>query len=346
MGVQAGGVRQLRWCIRGNAICPDDQADSDGAQNDAYVRSGIDSVFSRYIDGETGVFDPGELQSTAATVMLEELLRWTDARRVCEATAEHLSGVVMDNVTRSEQGAAARHANRLLRVLPDDVYHVLEQHMRLRNLERGEILHRPGEEIRDLYFPIDCLISVTVTMRDNRTVEAGVVGSREMVGINAFMGGRETTQTEYIVQIPGSAIQVAADPIRKAFDSQKKVRDIFLKYTQAMIAQISQSVACNSVHSVEQRYARWLLEVYDRLQQEQFKLTHEFIAEMLGVRRAGITVLAGKFERDGILEAGRGWTRVIDAERLKAASCECYSVLKEEYDRLLGDSAHSAAHQA
>jgi CRP-like cAMP-binding protein len=236
-------------------------------------------------------------------------------------------------------GKSPRQRNRLLAALPDEAYDRIEPNLERISLKNGIVLHKPGEEIRDLYFPIDCLISITVTMQDGRIVETGVVGSREVVGINAFMGGRETTQTEYIVQVAGDALRIDAAPLREAFDRDKKVRDVFLKLTQAMIAQVSQTAACNSLHLLEKRYARWLLEVQDRIQSDELRLTHEFMSEMLGVRRAGITELAGKFERDGLTKEGYRWTRIIDRDRLEAASCECYAVLRDEYERLLGSSS-------
>jgi CRP-like cAMP-binding protein len=244
-------------------------------------------------------------------------------------------------VRASRQTALAlmpRQGNRLLSALPDDAWERIEGHLERLALDNGTVLHKRGEEIRDLYFPLDCLISITVKMRDNRIVETGVVGSREVVGINAFMGGRETTQTEYIVQIAGDAMRIDSAPLREAFDTDRRVRDVFLKLTQAMIAQISQTAACNSLHSLEKRYARWLLEVHDRVQADEIRLTHKFMAEMLGVRRAGITELANKFQRDGLLTEGYGWTQIVDRPGLEAAACECYSVLREEYERLLGET--------
>ena len=239
-----------------------------------------------------------------------------------------------------------RPENCLLAALPRDVYEQVEPHLERLSLERGTVLHRPGEAIRDLYFPLDCLVSVTVTLRDGRTAETGVVGRREVVGINAVMGGYETTQTEYVAQITGEAIRVPAAPLREAFDCSKELRDVLLKYTQALIAQISQNAACNALHTLEQRCARWLLEVRDRIGSDDLRLTHEFIAEMLGVRRAGVTEVSGKFERQELISSGRGRTRIVDGRGLEATSCECYQVVKEEYDRLLGgtlgarDSAH------
>ena len=229
----------------------------------------------------------------------------------------------------------ARPENRLLGAFPRDAYGTIEPLLELHSLEHGIVLHKPGETITDLYFPLGCLISVTVTMRDDKTVETGVVGRREVVGINAVMSGHATTQTEYVVQIPGEAVRVPADTIREEFDRNRGLRAVLLKYTQALIAQISQNVACNRAHSLEQRYARWLLETRDRVASDDLQLTHEFISEMLGVRRAGVTEVAGKFERQGIIKTRRGHTVVVNAPAIEAASCECYEVVKAEYDRLL-----------
>jgi len=234
-----------------------------------------------------------------------------------------------------------RSANYLLAALPREPFERLAPHLERHTLPHGVILHKPGEEITDLYFPLDCLISMVVTMRDGRTAETGVVGRREVVGINALMGGRETTQTEYVVQIAGDAVCVPAAVLREAFDGDQALRDVLLKYTQAVIAQISQNAACNRLHTLEQRYARWLLESRDRIGSDDLRLTHEFIAAMLGVRRAGITEVSGAFEARGLITQKRGLTRIADGRALEAASCECYAVVREEYDRLLGGASES-----
>jgi CRP-like cAMP-binding protein len=228
--------------------------------------------------------------------------------------------------------------NRLLAVLCSGVYEKLVPNMKRVSLERGKILHQPGDTIKELYFPIDCLISITITMSDGITAETGVVGNREVVGVNAFMGGRETTQTEYIVQIAGSAIKVDAQPLLEEFDRNKHVRDVLLRYTQALIAQISQTTACNSLHALEQRLARWLLEAQDRVSSDDLKLTQEFIADMLGVRRAGVTQAAQKLQESGLIRYRRGHVQILEHRGLEAASCECFRTVKDEYDRLLGAS--------
>jgi CRP-like cAMP-binding protein len=165
-------------------------------------------------------------------------------------------------------------------------------------------------------------------------VEAGAIGSREVVGINAFMGGREITQTEYIVQLPGNAIKIAAGPLKREFNRNTEMRDIMLRFTQAFVAQISQNVACNRLHEIDQRFARWLLEVRDRVQSDQFPLTHEFMAEMLGIRRAGVTDAASTLKKKDIIETKRGQIKIKNLQVLEETSCECYESLKQEYNRL------------
>ena len=227
--------------------------------------------------------------------------------------------------------------NRLLACMPREVYEKIEPHLERVSLSRGEVLHHPGETIRHLYFPLGCMISITITMQEGKTAETGGIGNREVVGVNAFMGGRETTQTEYIVQIPGEAIRISADPLKEEFDRNKGLRNVMLRYTQALLAFISQNTACNRLHSVKQRFARWLLEASDRVESDDLALTQEFISEMLGVRRSGVTQEALKRQEKGIIQYQRGNIRIIDAQALEEISCECYGVVKEEYDRLLGE---------
>jgi CRP-like cAMP-binding protein len=226
--------------------------------------------------------------------------------------------------------------NRLLDALPQDVTDGLQSRFERVTLPRGKVLHRPGDTILHLYFPLNCLVSITVTMKGGKIAEAGAVGNREVVGINAFMGGSETNQTEYIIQIEGDALKMEAQPLLDAFDSNKAVRDVFLKYTQAYIAQLSQNVGCNRLHNVEQRFARWLLEVYDRIDTMDLRLTQEFIGEMLGVHRPTVTDIATKLEAEGLITVQRGLIRISNVEGLERIACECYTVVKEEYDRLLG----------
>jgi len=227
--------------------------------------------------------------------------------------------------------------NLLLDALPREIYRTLERHFERVAIKRGETLHEPGQPVRHLYFPLTCLLSVTITGREGKTVETGIAGNREMLGVNAFMGGWDTNR--YVVQIPGDAIKIKSEPLLEAFDRSKAVRDVLLRYTQALISQISQSAACNRMHDVKQRYARWLLEVRDRIQTEDLRLTQEFAAEMLGVRRASVTDVSAAFETQGLVAVRRGLTRITDSDGLAAIACECYRIVKKEHDRLLGPRA-------
>jgi len=225
--------------------------------------------------------------------------------------------------------------NKLLATLPKDVLERLNPFSRLIDLPHGQVLNRPGQIIDHLHFPVSCLISVTVTMSSGNTTEAGIVGSREMVGLNAFMGGRETSQTEYITQVPGSAIRISAEPFLVEFNHNKAVRDVMLRFTQAYIAQLSQNVACNRQHETLPRLARWLLECYWRLESKDLSLTHDFISQMLGVRRAGVSEGLGELKEAGAIEYSRKTIQVTDPARLQSEACECFDTLRMEYERLI-----------
>ncbi|HUQ73731.1 MAG TPA: Crp/Fnr family transcriptional regulator [Burkholderiales bacterium] len=304
-------------------------------------------------DEEDGLLDEDEdcatasvdsAKSTAVVVMLRVLgmegscFGWNCTRMVCKCHAAHYSGLDLAGGMPPQRrcyGAAAMR-NLLLDALPKDVTDGLQPYVERQKLERGKVLHSPGDTIKHLYFPLNCLVSITVTVSEGKTAEAGAVGNREVVGVNAFMGGRETNQTEYIVQIEGEALKIEAQPLRDAFDSNKAVRDVFLKYTQAYIAQLSQNVACNRLHNVEQRFTRWLLEVYDRIDTMDLRLTQEFIGEMLGVQRPTVTDMATRLVEQGLISVQRGLIRISNLEGLERLSCECRAVVTEEYDRLLG----------
>lgn len=227
--------------------------------------------------------------------------------------------------------------NRLLDALSPETYEHFRPHLTEIYLEQGTILHYPGDVINQLYFPVDCLLSITITMNNGDTAETGVIGNREVLGVNAFMGGEETTQTEYVVQIGGVAKKLDARIFREEFDQNPELRSIFLKYIQALIAQLSQTTACNRLHTLDKRLARWLLEAQDRVESRQINLTQQFISEMLGVRRAGVTQAAQRLQDDGLIVYGRGHIYIHDVEALETASCECYGAVRDEYDRLLGN---------
>lgn len=226
--------------------------------------------------------------------------------------------------------------NLLLDRLPRDVYERIKSDLRRVSLTHGQILHRAGEEIRFLHFPLTCMVSITLMTADGRTIETGAIGNRGVAGLNAFMGGKETTQTEYICQVSGETLTIAAAPLKIEFNRNTEMRTVLLKYTQVHMAEISQNVACISLHTLEQRFARWLLEVRERTQSDRFTLTQEFMAQMLGVRRAGVTVAALALKERGAIEYARSDLKISDVNALQKLACECYRALKDEYDRLLG----------
>jgi CRP-like cAMP-binding protein len=251
-------------------------------------------------------------------------------------TRGHSALLKTPNSALALAGASMAPRNLLLAALPAEVRERLAKHSRTVDLKLGEILQKPGDEIKRIYFPLDCLISVTVNVPEARTAKAGLVGSREMVGLNAFMGGRGTNQTEFICESPGAAVRVAAKPFVDEFNEDKRVRDVMLRYTRAYLAQLSQNVGCIRIHSLEQRLARWMLECRDRLQSDDLASSHEFISQMLGVRWSELSETAAALQQRKLIENGRTSLRVVDAAGLEGASCGCFRAILEEYDRLLG----------
>nr|WP_238393052.1 Crp/Fnr family transcriptional regulator [Myxacorys almedinensis] len=174
-------------------------------------------------------------------------------------------------------------------------------------------------------------------MNNGATTEVALLGKFEALGIQAVISSRPTVaQTTDLVQKEGDAFQIKAEILRHEFNHSQELRDLLLDYTQALIAQISQTSACNSLHTLEQRFARWLLELQDRIESDDIKITQEFISHMLGVRRAGVTQAAQKFKEKGLISYRRGHIQILDQQGLESTACECFGCLKKEYDRLLG----------
>jgi CRP-like cAMP-binding protein len=227
--------------------------------------------------------------------------------------------------------------NHLLNLFSKELYENLSPSFKEVFFETGVVLHYPGETIEQVYFPLNCLVSVTIAMNNGATAETALLGKHEVVGINAVLSRRPaTTQTTYMIQQEGSALKIDAKVLRQEFNQSQELRDVLLDYTQALIAQVSQTAACNSLHPLEQRFARWLLEVQVRSESNDLKITQEFIAHMLGVRRAGVTQAAQKFKERGLIRYGRGHIQIIDQQGLESSACECFSCLRKEYNRLLG----------
>ncbi|MEP0872075.1 Crp/Fnr family transcriptional regulator [Trichocoleus desertorum AS-A10] len=236
--------------------------------------------------------------------------------------------------------------NQILAVLSADVLDRLKPHLSRVTLALAEVIHRPGEPLSHLYFPIDCLFSITLTMQNGATAEVGIVGNRDVLGINALMGNREMTQTEYMVQGAGSALKIEAHVMQQEFNRHGELHDLLLRYSQAFLAQVSQTAACNSLHKLEQRLPRWLLEVQERIDSDHLPLTQEFISVMLGVRRAGVTQVAQKLQERKLIRYRRGDVQILNQGGLEASACECFKRTKAEYDRLLGKKNVTSLHFA
>ena len=225
--------------------------------------------------------------------------------------------------------------NRLLAALPAEDYQRLVPHLELVSLSLEKVIYEPGEPITHVYFPHQAIVSLVSTMEDGSTVEVGVVGNDGMVGIPVFLGGNTTTNRAF-VQLAGSGMRMEAIRLKAEFNRAGSLQSLLLRYTQALLTEVSQLAACNRAHRVEERLARWLLTVSDRVQSDQFPLTQEFISQMLGVRRSGVTVAAGILSQAGIIRYTRGKITVLNREDLEATSCECYGTIKNEFERLLG----------
>jgi len=225
------------------------------------------------------------------------------------------------------------HQNHLLNALPEEALEKLQPHLKLIDLPLGKVLYESGDTLQRVYFPTDSIVSLLYVMESGASAEISVVGNEGVVGIAVFMGG-ESTPSRAIVQSAGSAFSMLSQQLRSEFNNNPDVRMLMLRYTQALITQMAQTAVCNRHHSIDQQLCRWLLLSMDRLTSNQLVMTQELIANMLGVRREGVTEAAGKLQRLGVIEYHRGHITVIDRPRLEQLSCECYAVVKRETDRL------------
>lgn len=225
--------------------------------------------------------------------------------------------------------------NRLLAALPTEEYQRLVPHLELVPLKFQQILYEPGEPIAYVYFPHRAIVSLLSTMEDGTTVEVGLVGIDGMVGTAVILGGNTTT-TLANVQVPGYAMRMKAEWLKAEFNRGGALQSLLLLYTQALITQVSQIAACNRLHTLEERLARWLLTIQDRLQSDDLPLTQEFISQMLGTRRSGVTVAAGTLQQAAMIRYTRGKITILNRQALEATTCECYTLIKSEYERLLG----------
>jgi CRP-like cAMP-binding protein len=225
--------------------------------------------------------------------------------------------------------------NRLLAALPADEYQRLAANLQPVSFSLGEVVYEFAGTLDYVFFPTSSIISLLYTMENGSSAEMGLTGNDGIVGIALFMGGN-TMPNRAVVQSAGGAFKLKAKLLQDEFALGGTFQRLLLRYTQALITQISQTAVCNRLHSVEQQLCRWLLLSHDRLNSNELVMTQELIADMLGVRREGVTVAAGRLQDEGAISYVRGRIQILDREKLEAAVCECYQVVKDEVDRLLG----------
>jgi CRP-like cAMP-binding protein len=224
--------------------------------------------------------------------------------------------------------------NRLLAALPPEVVERLRPELKSEHLAQGRVLMEAGERIERIYFPEEGVISAVCAFSDDRVAEMATTGCEGFVSVVAAIGGTHAL-ARHIVQVPGTALSLSADTFRWMLDEEPALRSVALAYVQAYIAQTLHFVACNGVHTVEQRSARWLLMCHDRVNGDTFSLTQEFLAAMLGVHRPTVSVVAKALQRAGLIRYRRGVVTVLDRKGLEEVSCECYGMLRRQFERLL-----------
>jgi CRP-like cAMP-binding protein len=224
--------------------------------------------------------------------------------------------------------------NHLLAVLPADVQERLFPHMEFVELPLGKVLYESGDTLRYVYFPTNSIVSLLYVMESGASAEISVVGNEGLIGVSLFMGGESTT-SRAIVQSAGQAYRLLGQRMKDEFNRHGVLLHTLLRYTQALITQMAQTAVCNRHHSIDQQLCRWLLLSLDRLEGNELVMTQELIANMLGVRREGVTDAAGRLQRLGVIEYHRGHIQVLDRAKLESLSCECYAVVRKESDRLL-----------
>jgi CRP-like cAMP-binding protein len=235
--------------------------------------------------------------------------------------------------------------NRLLAALPEKNYHELEPALEPVALPLGMALYESGGVQGHVYFPTSSIVSLLYVLEDGSSAEIAVTGCEGLVGIALFMGG-ETTPSRAVVQSAGRGFRLKAAVLKEKFEAGGALQFLLLRFTQALITQMTQTAVCNRHHSVDQQLCRWLLLSLDRLPANDLVMTQELIANMLGVRREGVTEAAGKLQAEGLIEYTRGRIRVLDRPRLEERVCECYAVVKNEYDRLLSPAVSGVADSA
>jgi CRP-like cAMP-binding protein len=230
--------------------------------------------------------------------------------------------------------------NHLLAALPEHERALIFPNLEHVPMHLGDALYEPGIEMRHVYFPTTSIVSLLYVMEDGASAEIAVVGNEGIVGVSLFMGGESTT-SRAVVQSAGHAFRLSGQLLKDAFFRAGAMQHLLLRYTQALLTQMAQTAVCNRHHSVDQQLCRWLLLSLDRLPSNELVMTQELIANMLGVRREGVTEAAGKLQQAGLIHYSRGKITVLDRPGLEARVCECYEVVRKEFSRLLPDAIGS-----
>jgi CRP-like cAMP-binding protein len=237
-------------------------------------------------------------------------------------------------MSNAESKTSSMEDNHLLRALPDKVKAQLFPQLECVSMPLGKVLYESGDTLRYVYFPTDCIVSLLYVMENGASAEISVVGNEGIIGVSLFMGG-ESTPSRAVVQSAGTAYRLLGQRLKDEFNQHGDLMLLMLRYTQALITQMSQTAVCNRHHTIDQQLCRWLLLSLDRLPTNHLTMTQELIANMLGVRREGVTEAAGVLQSMGVIEYSRGRITVLDRPKLETLSCECYAVVKRETDRLL-----------
>jgi CRP-like cAMP-binding protein len=238
--------------------------------------------------------------------------------------------------------APDHRANRLLAALEPEDFAYLAPYLDVVDLPHGRVLHEPGAAIHHAFFPLDSVISLVNVLENGQSVEVAMFGPEAVSGLVAELGSA-TAFGRYIVQVPGSASRIPLGRLHDAIDTRPRIRQLLCSFAEALLVQTFQMVTCNAVHSAEARCCRWLLSTHDRLDHDVLPLTHEFLAEMLGVQRSTVSVVTRNLQAAGLIVQGRGVITVIDRTGLERAACECYGKIRRSFRRLLPNACPSAS---
>lgn len=234
-----------------------------------------------------------------------------------------------------ERAAVSGHGNHLLAALPPVEREPLNRRMERRRAETGDQLYGPSERIQHVFFPVTSVVSLLTVLEDGKGIETATVGREGMVGLFVFLGDDRSPRGRAVVQMGGEILRLNVDAFRSAVEPGSKLESFLRDYTRVMLLHVSQSAACNAAHPVPERLARWLLQTCDRTGSTQIALTHEFLAEILGVRRASVTTALRALRAEGAVTVGRGAVGIADRQALEALACECYAFLQEQYGRIV-----------